>query len=194
MRTALRLATLALALGLAPAARAEVKLGFVDIQRALKETGEGKAASAVLNSEFSERGKALEAKEKELIGVRDELQKQAALLTPEVRAKKIQEFQEKAGAHDEAKFKLQQEATSRERALVRPLADKMLSLLRELAQSKGYTMIFDHDPTGDRDRSGILYAPAAMDLTNELIREYDAKYPAAKKADAAPATPAAGKK
>jgi len=191
MRTALRLATLALVLAVAPAARAEVKLGYVDIQRALKETGEGKAASAALASEFGERGKALEAKEKELIGVRDELQKQAALLTPEIRAKKVAEFQEKAGAHDEAKFKLQQEATGRERALVRPLADKMLSLLREMAQADGYTMIFDHDPTGDRDRSGILYAPTALDLTNELIRKFDAKYPAAK--PAAPA-PAAGKK
>ena len=49
VRLAARLAVLTLALAVAPAARAEFKLGFVDFQRALRETDEGKATANTLN-------------------------------------------------------------------------------------------------------------------------------------------------
>jgi outer membrane protein len=190
MRTTTRLAILALALGLAPAARADVKLGFADIQRAIKDTGEGKAAVSALEKDFNERKKVLEGREKELQKSIEDFQKQKSLLTKEVAEKKQAELQGRIEEFQESKFKQQQELSAKEATTIRPLADKMFVVLRDLAQAEGYTMVFDHDPSGARARSGILYAPDAMDLTNELIRKYDVRFPAGKAA-AAPAAPAA---
>ncbi|MBK9516956.1 MAG: OmpH family outer membrane protein [Anaeromyxobacter sp.] len=181
MRTVTRLAVLTLALALAPAARAEQKLGYVDFQRAIKEVEEGKAAGAALKRDFDEKQKQLNGKSEEVKRLQEEFQKQAALLTPEAKAAKGAEIERKMMETQEFYVKLQQDLSGKEREAMRPLADKMTAIVREIAEAEGFTMVFD------RDSAGLIWAPTSLDLTNELIRKYNAKYPAgaAKKADGA---------
>jgi outer membrane protein len=55
----------------------------------------------------------------------------------------------------------------------------MAAISRDIAEADGFTYVLEKG-------AGIVYAPAALDLTNELIRKYNAKYPGgAKKAEAA---------
>lgn len=181
MRTVTRLAVLTLALALAPAARAEQKLGYVDFQRAIKEVEEGKAAGASLKRDFDEKQKQLNGKSEEVKRLQEEFQKQAALLTPEAKAAKGAEIERKMMETQEFYVKLQQDLSGKEREAMRPLADKMTAIVREIAEAEGFTMVFD------RDSAGLIWAPTSLDLTNELIRKYNAKYPAggAKKAEGA---------
>ncbi len=186
MTTALRLAALALALAAAPAARAEVKLGYVDFQRAIKEVEEGKATGALLKKDADEKQKQLNGRMEELKRLQEDLQKQAQILTPEARAAKAAEVERKTMETQEIYMKLQQELSAKERDAMRPLADKLTAVTREIAEADGFTMIFD------RESAGLVYAPAALDLTNELIRKFNAKFPAGAKAAAPkPAAPAA---
>jgi outer membrane protein len=190
MTTAFRLAVLTLALAVAPAARAEFKLGYVDFQRALRETDEGKATAASLKRDFDEKQKVLTARSGEVKQLQEDLQRQAALLTPEAKMAKGAELERKMMEAQELYMKLQQELSVKERDAMRPLNDKMMVLAREIAQADGFTVIVD------RAESGIVYAPDSLDLTNELIRKYNARFPAGKAAAkpapaAAPAAPKA---
>lgn len=178
MSTAVRLAALCLALAVAPAARAELKLGYVDFQRAIKEVEEGKATGATLKRDADEKQKQLNGRMEELKRLQEDLQKQAQVLTSEARAAKAAEVERKMMETQEIYMRLQQELSSKEREAMRPLADKMTAVAREIAESDGFTMIFD------RDSAGLVYAPTALDLTNELIRKYNAKFPGAAKAAA----------
>lgn len=178
MSTAVRLAALCLALAVAPAARAELKLGYVDFQRAIKEVEEGKATGATLKRDADEKQKQLNGRMEELKRLQEDLQKQAQVLTSEARASKAAEVERKMMETQEIYMRLQQELSSKEREAMRPLADKMTAVAREIAESDGFTMIFD------RDSAGLVYAPTALDLTNELIRKYNAKFPGAAKAAA----------
>jgi outer membrane protein len=70
----------------------------------------------------------------------------------------------------------------------------MAAIVREIAEADGFTMVLEKG-------AGIVYAPPALDLTNELIRKYNGRYPgggaksgAAKKAAPKPASGAAAKK
>jgi outer membrane protein len=186
MPTTLRILALALALAAAPPARAELKLGYVDFQRAIKEVEEGKATGALLKKDADEKQKQLNARMEELKRLQEDLQKQAQILTPEARAAKVAEVERKTMETQEIYMKLQQELSTKEREAMRPLADKMTAVAREIAEAEGFTMIFD------RESAGLVYAPSALDLTNELIRKFNAKYPAGAKAGAAakPAAPA----
>ena len=196
MPNVLRLAALALALAAAPAARAEIKLGYVDFQRAIKEVEEGKATGALLKRDADEKQKQLNGRMEELKRLQEDLQKQAQILTPEARAAKAAEVERKTMETQEIYMKLQQELSQKERDAMRPLADKMTAVAREIAEADGFTMIFD------RDSAGLVFAPASLDLTNELIRKFNAKFPAGagkaaapKKADApAPKADAPAKK
>jgi outer membrane protein len=186
MPTTLRILALALALAAAPPARAELKLGYVDFQRAIKEVEEGKATGALLKKDADEKQKQLNGRMDELKRLQEDLQKQAQILTPEARAAKVAEVERKTMETQEIYMKLQQELSTKEREAMRPLADKMTAVAREIAEAEGFTMIFD------RESAGLVYAPSALDLTNELIRKFNAKYPAGAKAGAAskPAAPA----
>ena len=178
MNHVIRLAVLALALTLAPSARAEQKLAYVDFQRAIKEVEEGKAAGAALKRDFEEKQKQLNSKSEEVKRLQEDFQKQAALLTPEAKASKGAEIERKMMETQEFYVKLQQDLSGKEREAMRPLADKMTAIVREIAEADGFTMIFD------RDSAGLVYAPSSLDVTNELIRKYNAKYPSGGKKDA----------
>jgi outer membrane protein len=178
MPSPIRLAVLALALAAAPAARAELKLGYVDFQRAIKEVEEGKATGAILKKDADEKQKQLNTRMEELKRLQEDLQKQAQILTPEARAAKVAEVERKTMETQEIYMRLQQELSAKEREAMRPLADKMTAVAKEIAEAEGFTMIFD------RESAGLVYAPPALDLTNELIRKFNAKFPPGSKAPA----------
>jgi len=179
MHAATRLAAV-LALALAAAgARAETKLGYVDMQRAIKEVEEGKAAGAALKRDFDEKQKQLNQRSDEVKRLQEEFQKQQAIMTAEAKAAKGAEIERKMMETQEFYMKLQQDLSGKEREAMRPLADKMAGLVREIAEGNGLALMLD------REASGLVYAQASLDFTNELIRRYNAKFPVgAKKAEA----------
>ena len=87
---------------------------------------------------------------------------------------------------------LQKDLSERERDATRGIFDRMNAIVRDIAEADGFTYVLEKG-------AGIVYAPPALDLTNELIRKYNAKHPstgappaaAAAKAKASPAKPAA---
>lgn len=183
MTKTIRIATLAaLALALAPAAaRAESKFGYVDLQRALEEIDEGKAAKAQLKKEFDEKQKQLDQRTDEVKRLDADFQKQSMVMAPDAKAAKAAEIERKKVEVQQFFVGLQQELAGKEREVTRGIFDKMVGMVREQAEAEGFTMVFD--------RNTVLYAPPSLDITNELVRKYNARHGAgkggpAKKADA----------
>lgn len=186
MRLALRL-TAVLALLASTAARAETKLGFVDLQRALNEIEEGKSAKAALKRDFDEKQKQLDAKKAEFDKLRQEFEKQAVVMAEQARRDKAAELDRKANDLQQFWGQLQKDLSEREREVTRGIFDKMAAIVRGIAEADGFTMVLE------RTDSGLVFAAPALDLTNELIRKYNAKYPAGaakKPAASKPAAPA----
>lgn len=185
MRTTLRLAVLALALA-APAVRADTKIGYVDLQRAIREVDEGKAATAVLKRDFDEKQRQLDAKRTEFEKAKADFDKQASLMNEQARRDRGGELERKAMELQQLFVQLQKDLSGREQEAMRGIIDKMTGLVREMAEADGFTMVLE------RGDAGIIYAQQSLDLTNELVRKYNARHPgggapAAKKAAAAPA-------
>jgi outer membrane protein len=195
MRISLRLAVLALALA-APAARAETKIGFVDLQRAIREVDEGKAATAVLKKDFDEKQRQLDVKRGEFEKSKADFDKQASLMNEQARKDRAADLDKKAMELQQLFVNLQKDLSGREQEVMRGLIDKMSSLVREIAEADGFTMVLE------RGDAGIIYAQSALDLTNELVRKYNSRHPAtaapaaasAKKAEPKAAAPAPAKK
>ncbi len=187
------LPSLLLALAAVPAAaRAEQKIGYVDLQRALNEVEEGKTAKAVLQRDFSEKQKQLDVKKAEFEKLQTDFEKQAVVMSEQARKDKAQDLDKRARELQALFVNLQKDLSDRERDATRGIFDRMNQIVQEIAEADGFSFVFDK-------AGGIVYAPASLDLTNELIRKYNAKFPpgAAKKAEAAApkkAEPAAAKK
>jgi outer membrane protein len=162
-----------------PALADDNKLGYVDLPRALNEVEEGAKAKAALKKEFDEKQKQLDAKQNELKALKDELDSRGTMMKPEVKQDKMNDLQKKLMETQQTYLQLQQELSKREQDATGEIFKKMGVILQAMGEEQGYTLIVE--------KSAVMYAKGALDLTNELIRRYNDAYgKGAKK----PATPA----
>lgn len=178
--------TLATVLGIAllarPAAAADVKLGFVDLQRALNEVDEGKAAKALLKKDFEEKQKQLDAGKNEFEKARADFDKQQVVMSDQAKRDKASELDRRAMELQATYQKLQQDLMKREQEMTGGIFQKMSEIVREMAEADGITMVLERN-------AGVVYALPALDLTNELIRKYNARHPSTPAAAAAATAP-----
>ena len=190
MRHVTVLAALALAIAVPQAVRAaEQKIGYVNLQQAVSEVDEGKAAREALKKEFDQKQKTLDDKQNELKRLKEELDKQMVVMSEESKREKAMDFERRVNEMQQVYVQMQKDLSDREREMMKVIFDKMEAVIKEIATAEGYAFVFE------QQNAGLIVAPPAGNMTNELVRRYNAKYkgaaaPAAKKAAAKPATPA----
>lgn len=154
----------------APASSADLKIGYVDLQRALNDVDEGKTAKAQLKKDFDAKQKKLDEAQEEFKRLKADFDKQAVVMSEEVRRDKQgvldRKFQEVQGLF----VQLQKELSEREREMTRGIFDKMGGIIRDIADAEGFTMIFE------KNDAGLLFAPPNLDITDQLVRRYNTRY------------------
>lgn len=148
---------------------AEFKAAYVDIQRAVQEVEEGKAAKARLQSVADAKQKAFEKEQSSLKTEVEAYQKQKATMDDKVAVQRETDLQKKMFELQQKAEKLRQELAELERKELGAIFPKLEQLLGQIAQREGLTMVFD------RSSSGLAWAPSSLDLTNELIRMYNSQ-------------------
>ena len=170
----MRLLVAALLLALStPALAEDVKLGFVDLQRALNEVDEGATAKKALKKEFDEKQKTLDAKQNELKALKEELDSRGTMMKPDVKQEKLNDLQKRLLETQQLYFQLQQELSKREGEATAEIFKKMGVILQTLGEEQSFAMIVE--------KSAVVYAKPSLDVTNELIRRYNDAYGKKKK-------------
>jgi outer membrane protein len=149
------------------------KIGFVDIQRAINEVEEGAKAKAKLKKEFDAKQRQLDSKQNELKALKEELDQRGMMMTDEAKREKGMVLQQKLAEVQQLYFQLQQELSQREAEATSGIITKMGNILQTMGREQGFDMIVE--------KSAVLYAKGSNDLTNELIRRYNASYGKKKK-------------
>jgi|GEM_PF-227229 len=178
-------AAVVLTLAASSVARAELKLGYVDLQRALQEVEEGRAAKARLQSMLESKQKEIDREQEGLRKEKELLDKQATAMSEETRVQKQNDLQKKVVELTQKWEKGRQDMGAKERSELQAIFAKMDPIIATLAQREGMTMVFE------KTDSGLVFAPPSLDLTNELVRLYNDQYKGAK-ADAKAQPPAQG--
>jgi len=158
---------------LSTGALAEDKVGVVDLQRALNEVEEGATAKAALKKEFDEKQKQLDSRQNELKKLKDELDAQSTMMTNEKKQEKVADLQKKLLEVQQLYYSLQQDLSKREGEVTGQIFQKMGVILASMGTEQGYSAILE--------KSAVPYFKPALDVTNELIRRYNASYGKKKK-------------
>ncbi len=164
------LTTLALVLALAPAARAaETKIAVVDQNAAMEDNEEGKAILSNLNKDVDERRKVLDAKQKEFAAAQADFEKQAAVMNDQTKAAKEAELQKKFEELQGLAQQSDQEVGNRLAEARKAIEAKVHAVVKEIAEADGFTVVLD--------ARAVIYSSNALDITNEVIRKYNARFP-----------------
>ncbi len=148
---------------------AQVKIGVVDLQRAINETEDGRQAKRRLTKLFEERQKKLDAAQESLKSQKESIERQQDVLSEEALKKKVEKYQEDLMALQTEYVDYQRELSTKEAELTKKILDKMQAILRRIGQSDGYTLIVE------ANEGGIVWVPANLDLTDVLIQRYNAQ-------------------
>jgi outer membrane protein len=112
----------------------------------------------------------LDDKKGEFDKLRGEFEKQAVVMSEEARKEKQTELERKGGELQGFFVQLQKDLSEREREATRGIFDRMHVLVREIADAEGVSMVVQSE--------ALVYAMPSLDITNELVRKYNARHKA----------------
>ena len=161
------LATICLSLFARPLRAEEIKLGTVDLRRALAETEEGRKARATLKKDFDKKQKELDEQQEEVKKAIEDLNKKRTLLPAETVRQKEAELQERVAKVQQTYMRHQQDLAGKEEEATKPIVDRLQRIIAKIATAENLTMVFDQN-------MGVVYAKPHLDLTNEVIRRFNA--------------------
>jgi outer membrane protein len=147
----------------------DLKIGFVDFTRAVNECREGIEAKKVINKELEKYQRLNAEKQKELQAMKDSLEKQALMLTPDARVTKEKEFQNKGREFQRWVEDSQNEIKSKGAEMEKNIAIGLQKTIQKMGADEGYTIVLE------KNESIVLYASKSIDLTDRVIKAYDAQ-------------------
>jgi len=154
-----------LMLGASKVMAEEVKIGYVDMQRALNETEDGRKAKAQLKKVFDQKQKELDEQQEELKKAIEDLDKKRTLLPADKVHEKETELQSRMQKVQQTYLRHQQDLSAKEQEATAKIFERMNRIISKIAAAENFSMIFD--------RGGVVFAKPHLDLTNELIRRYN---------------------
>ena len=155
-------------------ALAESKYAFVDLQRALEETEDGKKAKAKLKSDFDRKQKELDEKQEELKKLKEAFDKKAQLMKPEALAKEQKDLQERFIELQNIYASLQKDLAQKEQEATRGIFGKLQNVVGKIAEREKFSMVLEKN-------AAVVWGQPSLDITNEVIRMYNAEGGAPKK-------------
>jgi outer membrane protein len=148
---------------------ADLKVAYVDIQRAINECNAGKEAKKVITKEVEKIQHLGADKQKELQAMKESLEKQIMMLTPEARANKEKEYQTKLRDFQRWVDDTQNEMRQKQMEMERNISGGLIKVIQKLGTEEGYTFILEKNETV------VLYASKAIDVTDRVIKAFDAQ-------------------
>lgn len=142
------------------------KIAYVDLQRALEETNDGKAAKTKLKTDFEKKQQELDAKQEELKKLKDDLDKKATLMKPEALQKAQQDFQQRFVQLQETFQRLQKDLAVKEQEATRGILARLSQVVQGVAEREHFSMVLERN-------SAVVYGQPSLDITNEVIRLYN---------------------
>ena len=160
------------------------KIGVINIQAAIASTAEGKKALGELQAKYQPRQQELVRQQQEIQDLQDRLQKQATTLSDDEQLRLRRQLDEKQKVFTRASDDFNTAVRDDRQELVSRIGQKMVKLISDYAVQNGYSLILDAQVpvvSSDQVVDGqlqIYYAAKDTNVTEELVKRYDAANPA----------------
>ena len=167
----------------AAGAASGTKTGTINIRQAIVTTAEGKQASAELQSQFAAQQNELEALNKQINDLRQQLAANATTWGDDQKARVAAQGQRLTAKFDRQNTALQEDVNAAQSEVVDRIGRKMMDVIERYARENGFVAVFEYPA----QNTSVVYASPNIDITAEIIKLYDQAYPA-KGGATAPAT------
>jgi outer membrane protein len=169
VRTTLALALALLCAGVVGAHADTLKVGYVDLQRALNESDAGASAKARFKVQVDRLQVDLKKKKDALDALKGQLEKKASVMKPDEARALEKDYQKKLRDFELAYKDSQGELQQKDNELTIELLKELQAVIEEYGKENAYSIILE------QSSSSVLYGAADLDLTDPIIARYNAK-------------------
>ncbi len=148
-----------------PAAASADGVAVVDLQGAVMQTEDGLRAQAQLKKQFDRAQKDLDARQIQMQKTRQDIEKQARVLSREAIARRMDAWQREMLQLQTTFVEYNKDLQKKQGELTQPIVKKMVGIIERIARREGYGLVID--------RQATPYARADLDLTERVVRMYN---------------------
>jgi outer membrane protein len=147
----------------APMAKVESKIGFVHNERILRESPAGIKIAAKLEKEFEKRRAALKASADRIAELQKQLERNSVTMPEAERRVKERDLASLSRDFQRTQRELQEDVDLRTNEELRSLAGRADKIIRRIAESEGFDIIFQQE--------SVVFVSSRIDLTARVIKE-----------------------
>jgi len=144
------------------------KVAYVDLQRALNLSKAGVAAKQQMTDQVQKYEGEFKTRQDEVLRMKADLEKQAALLSDSARAEREREYQRRVTDLQRFQQDIQEDLQRKDAEFTSRIINELFEVMQKLGAEGGYAMVIE------KNEGAIVYADPKIDLTDALIKAYDA--------------------
>lgn len=144
-----------------------VRIGYVDLVKALNESESGKKAKADLEFLIKTKQTTIDEKGKAIEKAKADIEKQSSVLSPDARKTKEEEMERLLRDYQRLVADSQNEVKKKESELTSDILKDLRAIVQKIGEDEGYTLILESA------EGQILYAKKESDLTETVMKKYN---------------------
>jgi outer membrane protein len=149
-------------------ARADLKVGVVDMQRALNECDAGKKARDQVKAKFEKAQDQLKRQREDLDRLREDYDKKAVVLKEEERRNLEKDLENRSLEFKRKYEDFQRDLKRTDSELTAGIVDELYGLVRDYGQKHGFSLVLE------ASNGALLYNDKTTDITDDIIKLYNA--------------------
>jgi outer membrane protein len=146
---------------------AQVKIGFIDVQRAISESVAGKRAREKFQLQVKKAESDLLKEKSELERMKAELDKKGPLLKEDEKRNLEGDLQKRYVTYQRSMTDQQQDLRQKEGEMTADILKDLEKIVNEVGKAEKFTLILE--------RSQILYSDQGIDITNKVIEVFNSR-------------------
>jgi len=143
---------------------AELKIGYVDFQKIVSQSNQGKEAMKTLDSIEKAKNAIINEKVNEIKKLEEELTVQGAILNPETKEKKQADHEKLVMEYQKMRRDRDEELKKNEAEFIQKIVLDVKKLLAKISEEEGYAAILNE--------AGIAYIRPEADLTDRVLKMF----------------------
>jgi outer membrane protein len=148
-------------------AAGSIKIGVVDLVRALNESESGKKSKAELELLIKSKQTVIEEKGTAIEKAKSDLEKQASALSPDARRSREEDLERLIREYQRLVSDSQSEVKKKETELAADILKDIRAIIQKTGQEEAYTLILENVD------GQILYSIKETDLTDIVLKKYN---------------------
>ena len=159
------------AVAMAQQAAATTKIGFVDVEKAVFEIGEGQARFKELQAWAKPRNEELQKLGEEIQRLQQEIQSKRGVTNDDALQELNRQLVQRQREFEDKQRNAKRDYDQKQSVVLKEIGDKMNKIVSTLAKNEGYTAVFILKP------NDVIYLAPASDLTEQVVKIYNETYP-----------------